>query len=297
MTKTFTLTPLGAFSLRESVEFGFGQRHSERFAGVMRLAFVLDGLQQQVGVAVRQDGATVHCEFEGTNDADAVKRQVARVLSLDHDGRVYEAVGARDPMIGRLQAIAAGLRPPLFYSPYEAAVWSVLSARRPATQMAQVRRRLSEVHGATFDVAGEPIAALPTPRQLLAVSSFPGVPGDKLARMHAVAQAAVEGLLDVDRLVALGPEEAAADLQRLNGIGPFYSSLIVIRATGFSDVLPRDEPMLRGLVSVLYQLDEPCTTDKLEQIAQAWRPFRAWASVLIRAAGSRLPEALVAAAT
>jgi DNA-3-methyladenine glycosylase II len=290
MTKTFTITPLGAFSLRESVEFGFGQRHSEPFAGVMRLAFVLDGRDEQVGATVRQNGDAVHVEFEGSDDAEAVKRQVARVLSLDHDGREYEAVGLRDPVIARLQAAAPGLRPPLFYSPYEAAVWSVLSARRPARQMAEVRRQLSEAYGATFELAGEQASALPTPRQLLGVSAFPGITPDKLARMHGVAEAASSGQLDVDRLVALGPEAAATDIQRLKGLGPFYSSLVVIRAVGFADVLPRDETMLRDLVTSLYELDEPCSAERLEQIAAPWRPFRTWVSVLVRAAGRRLAE-------
>ena len=62
MSGSFTITPRGAFSLRESVEFGFGQRHSDRFAGFMRLAFVVDGTDQQVGVVVRQDADGVHGE-------------------------------------------------------------------------------------------------------------------------------------------------------------------------------------------------------------------------------------------
>jgi DNA-3-methyladenine glycosylase II len=290
MTTSFTLTPQGSFSLRESVEFGFGQRHAEDFSGVMRLAFVLDGLTEQVGAAVRQVSDSAHVEFDGTGDVEAVKRQVARVLSLDHDGREFETVGSRDPVIARLQAVAPGLRPPLFHSPYEAAVWSVLSARRPARQMAEVRRRLCEAHGMTFDVAGEPIAALPTPRRLLEVSAFPGIPDEKMSRMHGVAEAALAGQLDVDRLVALGPQAATADLQSIKGIGPFYASLVVIRATGFTDVLPREEPLLLEMVADLYDMDGPCTPERLDAVAEAWRPFRTWASVLVRAAGSRLRE-------
>ena len=57
------------------------------------------------------------------------------------------------PVIGRLHAAAPGLRPPLFYSPYEAAMWSVLSARRPAAQMAVVRDRFSRAHGRVFNLA------------------------------------------------------------------------------------------------------------------------------------------------
>lgn len=79
----------------------------------MRLTFVLDGFTRQVGVAVRQDSGGVHLTIDGSDDVVAVKQQVARMLSLDHDGRPFEAVGRRDPVIGRLQAVAPGLRPPL----------------------------------------------------------------------------------------------------------------------------------------------------------------------------------------
>jgi DNA-3-methyladenine glycosylase II len=290
MTQSLTITPRGAFSLRESAEFGFGQRDSQSFDGVMRLAFVLDDLRTPVGVAVRQSGDKVELEYDGTDDGDAVRRQVSRLLSLDHDGREFEAVGQRDPVIARLQAVAPGLRPPLFHSPYEAAVWAVLSARRPARQMAQVRQRLSQAHGTVFTVAGQELAALPIPHDLVDLASFPEIPDEKMARIRGVAEAAIAGQLDIDRLLSLGPEAATADLQSIKGIGPFYASLIVIRATGFTDVLPVDEPMLRGLVTSLYQLDPPCSPEMLAEIAQLWRPFRTWASVLIRAAGSRLPQ-------
>jgi DNA-3-methyladenine glycosylase II len=276
---TFTIVPSGAFSLRESVEFGFGQRHADEFDGCMRLAFCQDDLATQVGVVVRQDPAGVHGEIQGGNgDVASVQAQVARVLSLDHDAEGFAAVGDRDPVIRALQQSAPGLLPPLFYSPYEAAVWSVLSARRPAKQMSEVRRRLSEAHGRTFELAGKRVAALPTPDQLLAVDEFPGLPGDKLGRMHGVARAALDGVLDVGRLQRYGPEVAAAELQKLKGIGPFYASLITIRATGFTDVLPADEPLARDLITKLYHLDKPCEAADFERIAEPWRPYRTWAT-------------------
>jgi len=43
-------------------------------------------------------------------------------------------------------------------------------------------------------------------------------------------------------LFDLGPDEAMTRLQQIKGTGPFYSSLIVIRGTGFADVLPLAEP-------------------------------------------------------
>jgi DNA-3-methyladenine glycosylase II len=300
-SRTFTITPSGPFSLMEAGTFGFGQRRGAGWDGVLRLAFCLDGYTEQVGVAVRQDTAgDVHgqvCGLRGVDiDLDLVQRQVARVLSLDYDGTEFTAVGERDPVIGRLQAAAHGLRPPLFYSPYEAAAWCVLSARRPAQQMMAVRDQLSSAHGTVFDLAGQQLAALPTPDQMLKIEVFPGIPPEKIQRLHGVAEAALTGRLDAAYLLALGPEAAAAQLQQISGIGPFYSSLIVIRGTGFADVLPGNEPRALELISRLYELDGPPTPVQLQEIAEPWRPLRTWAVVLIRAAAKRVLGGLPAPA-
>jgi DNA-3-methyladenine glycosylase II len=287
----FTITPRGPFSLAEAATFGFGQRDGSGWDGVMRMAFCLDGYEEHAGVEVWQDAAgTVHgtAHVRGGVGLDTVVRQVARVLSLDHDATEFLRVAERDPVMGRLQAAAPGLRPPLFYSPYEAAAWAVLSARRPARQMQQVRQRLSEAHGEVFEVAGERLAAFPSPRQLLSVSSFPGVPQDKIRRLHGVADTALAGTLDAGYLRALGPEQAMAELQQIDGIGPFYSALIVIRGTGFTDVLPVQEPRALALTAQLYELDAPPGPEEFERIAEPWRPFRTWAVVLIRAAAGRI---------
>jgi DNA-3-methyladenine glycosylase II len=290
-TWSFTISPDGPFSLAEAATFGFGQRMDDDFDGCMRLAFCVDGYRDHAGVEVRQDVAgQVQCVVHAPERVDraAVRGQVARVLSPDHDGEGFLRVGLRDPVIGRLQAAAPGLRPPLFYSPYEAAAWSVLSARRPARQAMQVRTALGEAYGTVIDLAGHRLPAFPTPDRLLGVGSFAGIGPDKLGRLHGVARAALEGRLDVGLLHELGPERAMAEVQTIKGIGPFYSALIVIRGTGFADVLPLNEPRVLALATRLYRLDEPLTELRFRELAEPWRPYRTWAAVLIRAAATRV---------
>ena len=289
MPETFTIVPRGPFSLAEAIGFGFGQRDATG-DDVMRLAFCLDGYQHQAGVEVRQDAAGVHGTVHGPGgtDLDAVRQQVARVLSLDYDAAGFLRAGERDPVLGSVQRAAPGLRPPLFYSPYEAAAWAVLSVRRPPKLMMAVRERLGRAHGAVFDLAGQQLAALPTPDQMLRLESFPGIAPDRMQRLHGVARAAQEGRLDAGHLLALGPEEAMARLREIPGIGPFYSALIVIRGTGFADVLPVGEPKLLTLVERLYNRPGPVSDEELRALAEAWKPFRTWAGVLIRAAAQRV---------
>ena len=286
----------GPYDFGEVALMGFGHRDEREFDGVMRMAFCLDvELETPVGVEARQYGdrveLTVHPPGPGPLDdatLAAVGRQVARVISLDHDGVAFDELCGRDPVLARLHAVAPGFRPALFYSAYEAAVWSVLSARRARNQGIALRERLCQQHGVSFTLAGRPTAALPTPARLRALESLPGLPADRIPRLHAIAEAAEQGRLSTERLRDLPPDEAAAALQQLPGIGPFYASLVVIRALGHADVLAAGESHAREAVEQLYGLDLSAPAE-LERLAESWRPYRTWVMVMARALLGRLP--------
>ena len=287
MIGRFSITPRGPFSLAAAASFGFGQREATT-GDAMRLAFVLDGFAGQAGVILEQtaDGV-VRGRWQGDGDPDAVRSQTARILSLDHDGDAWLEVGRRDPVIGSLQAGHPGQRPVLFHSPYEAAAWCVIAARRPHRESTVVRRRITEQLGRRYELDGQSLDAFPTPRQLLALDVAVGLTEEKVVRLHGVARAALDGRLDPETLGALGPEAAMASLRELRGIGPFYAALIAIRATGFTDVLPEGEPRVLAYAGKHYGDGSPLSPARLAAVAEPWRPFRTWAVVLIRLAGDR----------
>jgi DNA-3-methyladenine glycosylase II len=284
------LTPRGPFDLRLLAGFGFGPTtgRSEPAGPAMRLAFCLDDLNGHAGVALRQDDdGILRGETQCDGEPAAVEAQVSRILSLDHDGEAWLEVGRRDPVIGRLQRRFPGLRPPLFHSPYEAAAWAVISARRPARQAAAVRTQIAESLGRPFDLVGERLTAFPTPTRLLEVQPMHGLPEIKVDRLRAVAEAALARRLDAGYLRSLAPDDALAHLQQLPGIGPFYAMLILVRSTGHADVLATGEPRVLACAAHYYTLDAPPSPERFAELAEPWRPFRTWASVLLRYAGER----------
>ena len=122
---------------------------------------------------------------------------------------------------GALQRADLGQRPVLFHSPYEAAAWAVISARRPAVQAREVRAELSAQFGDSFELDGQTLHAFPQPAHLLQLGDrFPGLNMDKLVRLRGVAEAALEGELDVGTLRLMGPERAIEHVQRRRGSGP-----------------------------------------------------------------------------
>lgn len=291
-----TLDVTGPYDLAEVALMGFGHREEKSFDGVMRMAFCLDGgYERTVGVEARQQAGSVELAVHTASGTDPLipseleraRIQVARVISLDHDGLAFDGLCRADPVLAAVHARAPGFRPALFYSPYEAAVWSVLSARRARSQGIGLRTRLAEQHGTSFDLAGVATAAIPPPAELGAIDSFPGLPADRIPRLHAIADAAGRGELEADRLRALDPAEAMAELQRLPGIGPFYSALIVVRACGHADALAPAEAHSRAAAGEAYGFDHELGDAEFTELAERWRPYRTWVSVMLRALSGR----------
>jgi DNA-3-methyladenine glycosylase II len=177
----------------------------------------------------------------------------------------------------------------LFHSPYEAAAWSIISARRPAGVAARWRTEIAERFGERFELDGATLAAFPQPDRLAGLpDDIGGIGPEKAERLRALAATALTGALDAAHLQDLGPPDAYAEVQRLKGIGPFYATLIVLRATGFADApLPVNEPRVLTHAARLYGLAAPPSAEALSELAEAWTPFRTWTLVLIRMAGER----------
>ncbi|MGH3167139.1 MAG: DNA-3-methyladenine glycosylase family protein [Trebonia sp.] len=293
----FSMTPDGPFSLAAAAGFGFGPNPGRPNSGKpgpaeneMRLAFVTDDMSHHAGVYVTQDpDGTVSADIETDGDPAAAWWQVLRILSLDGPAGEWPEVGARDAVMARLQDEHRGLRPVLFHSPYEAAAWSIISARRYRGQAVVVRNRLAAELGRTFTIAGEQVHAFPLPHRLVKAESLRSVAPQRVEWLHAVARAALDGALDPGTLSGMDPADALAHLQGLPGIGPSYGTLILIRATGVRDVLTFGEPRLAGYVAHFYGAGpSPVSRPDLERVAENWRPFRTWAAVLLRVAGDRL---------
>lgn len=286
----FTVTPDAPFSLAAAAAFDFGPKAGRPAENEVRLAFVTDDMSHHAGVHLTQDpDGTVTGRVETDGDAEAAWRQALRVLSLGRPAREWPEVGARDPVIGRLQREHEGLRPVLFHSPYEAAAWSIISARRHRGQAAVIRDRLSAELGRTFTLAGEQTPAFPLPHRLLKADSLRGVARNRVEWLHAVARAALDGALEPATLAAMEPERALEHLRKLPGIGPTYATLILVRSAGVTDTLTFAEPRLPAYVAHFYGTGAvPASRAELERVAGGWRPFRTWAAVLLRVAGDQL---------
>jgi DNA-3-methyladenine glycosylase II len=209
------------------------------------------------------------------------------MFSLDVDARDYPLVGQRDPAIGRVMRAFPGLRPVIFPSPYEAAVWGVLSQRIAQTQAARLKGALTAAYGDVVNVGTDEVRVLPAPESLLRIKTFAGVPAEKLTRLHGVARAALDGVLDATYLKGLGHEKALIALQEIRGIGPFWAGGIFLRAAGVTEPFPMEEPRTLRALADAHGLHDVPTGDELRKIVERFKPFGMWVSVLLRVAANR----------
>lgn len=280
------VVPRGPFSLAASMRFAEGfapDPHAPDAAtGHLHLAFVPDGETEPVGACVREERGDLVVEVTGGADHERAHAQVLRILSLDIDGAGFSAVGERDRVIGALQQRYDGLRPVGFLSPFEAGVWFLLGQRIRMAQAARLKARLRDAFGQAVDVCGERLVAFPGPHALVDPGAVEGIPEAKRKRIAAFARAAVDGALDGDRLRALDPADAIAELQSLPGVGPFTAQGIVLRGAGAPDVLVAAVPRLARAIAHAYHLPAPPSDAQVAELADGWRPFRSWATVLLR---------------
>jgi DNA-3-methyladenine glycosylase II len=215
----------------------------------------------------------------------AARAQIARILSLDVDGTGFPSIGEHDTVVAGLQADYPGLRPVCFHSPYEAAAWTIIGNRIRMSQAAAIKARLARDHGQGVNVAGRRLHAFPAPRALRELKRVPGLTDIKVERLHAIADAALDGHLDAATLRGQDADQALKDLQRLPGIGPFSAELILIRGAGHPDVFPTAEPRVHRAMTAEYHLDETTANGpaRLAEIADAWHPYRSWVALLLRA--------------
>jgi DNA-3-methyladenine glycosylase II len=281
---TFSIPRPASFRLQAASAFyaGFVPGSGMAAAAVddLTLVFRLDGTFEPVATRLRERDGDLVVDLAGTRDVDRVRRQLARMLGLDADGDAWLELGRRDALVGKLQQEFPGFFTAAKPSPYDAAVWAVIAPRMNMRQAAAVKTRIGADHGDAVTLAGRTHHVFPGPAVLATLDRAHGLSEEKLARLRAVGQAALEGKLDAERLRATSPGDALAELQSIRGIGPWAASHVYYRGAAPVDGLPAVEPrVLHGLAHVA-GIDVP-SADRFTAIAESWRPFRMWVCVLL----------------
>ena len=224
--------------------------------------------------AGRAGGAQVllRVRLTGLRGIGQVVSRCRQLFDLDADPQAIAAALAADEALAPLVAARPGLRVPGAYDGFELAVRAVIGQQVSVPAASTLTGRLAARHGTRLDGAagpGGPLSVLfPRPADLAdADLAGLGLTTGRQAALRALAAACAAGRLDLDP--GTDPDETAARLAELPGVGPWTVAYILMR-TGDPDAFPGTDLGLRRAMERL-----GCGPGR----AGRWRPWRAYAAL------------------
>jgi AraC family transcriptional regulator of adaptative response / DNA-3-methyladenine glycosylase II len=221
------------------------------------------------GIATTSLVAAVQC-VRGLFDLDAAIGDVHQVLS-------------RDTALARMLKARPGIRVPGAWDGFELTVRAILGQQVSVRAATTLAARVANRYGPEIDVAISglqqvPNRLFPGPGKLRrARLESLGITGSRARSIRAVAKATADGHLCFD--AAQDPEAFVEALKLIPGIGDWTAQYVAMRALKNPDAFPAaDLGLLRAFDTEGRKRMKPA---ELLQRAEAWRPWRAYAALLI----------------
>jgi AraC family transcriptional regulator of adaptative response / DNA-3-methyladenine glycosylase II len=212
-------------------------------------ARAIPGIETVEDGVYRRGAARVWLEDGVVRSSRAPAARVRRLFDLDADPAAIHATLGRDRMLAPLLRRRPGVRVPGAWDPFELAVRAIVGQQVSVAGARTVLGRIAATHGLT---AGR-----------LSEVTVEGMPRKRAETIRILARAVTSGE------VVLGRD----DLTRLPGIGPWTANYIAMRL-GDRDAFPAGDLILRRSAGGL-------TERELLRTSEAWRPFRAYAAMLL----------------
>ncbi|HJS21093.1 MAG TPA: hypothetical protein VJ764_00425 [Steroidobacteraceae bacterium] len=108
-----------------------------------------------------------------------------------------------------------------------------------------------------------------------------GITRQKTAYARELATAIASNRLDLEGLALLDDTEVHTVLTRIKGIGLWTSNVYLLMALGRPDAFPASDIALLVAAHKIKKLRQRPTPERLERLAENWRPWRAVAARLL----------------
>jgi AraC family transcriptional regulator of adaptative response / DNA-3-methyladenine glycosylase II len=217
-------------------------------------------------------------ELPGYEGLLQVVERARRLFDLDAAPDEIGAHLRRSRLLRPLVDRSPGLRIPGAWDPFEVAVRAVLEQALTVVDATALAGRLAQRWGEPTPVGGAELSSLfPKPARLAEADlSQIGVPRGCAETLSALASRVASGGLPLD--ASRGLEDAVARLRAIRGLRASTAHYIAMRALGEPDALPwADGALPNGATG----------RAALSRMAEAWRPWRAYAAMHLWAAAHR----------
>jgi AraC family transcriptional regulator of adaptative response / DNA-3-methyladenine glycosylase II len=248
-----------------------------------RRTIALDGAKGTVSVSPAADGrpcleATIR--FPKLTALPAIVARLNRVFDLGADPSLIAGHLGGDPVLAPHVGARPGLRVPGAWDGFELAVRAILGQQVSVAAATTLAGRLAERFGERLGAAeaeGGLTLVFPTPERLADadIAASLGMPAQRARAIQGLAREAARDPRLFHPMQTL--EEAVKRLCELPGIGRWTAEYIAMRALGEPDAFPTGDI---GLMRAMADGDgRRPTPAQLDAAAEAWRPWRAYATL------------------
>jgi AraC family transcriptional regulator of adaptative response / DNA-3-methyladenine glycosylase II len=217
-----------------------------------------------------------------------LERRAVRIFDLAASPQAIAEHLCRDPILAPSVAAFPGLRVPGGWDGFETAVRAILGQRISVKAATSLAGRLASRWGEELPEPDERglTHLFPAPERLAAADlSGLGLTTQKMRSIGSLARLVADGELRLD-----GTGQSADAVERLlglPGIGPWTAQYIGMRALGMPDAFPAGDLILRRAASG----DGTALSEaELATMSERWRPWRAYAAMLLWASYARRRE-------
>ncbi len=216
---------------------------------------------------------------------EVVLDRVSFFLSLSDDLDQFYRTAINDPNFAPVLQKLYGLHQVKFLTPFECAVWAVLSQKNALNAARKAKEALLEKYGTSLEINGHVYRAFPEPNQLAQASKEDLRSLLKHERREDFLSHITQAFGEVDeRFLRTGEYDKVEEwLKNVRGIGDFSARLIMLRGLGRMDKLTVEKRLLAAAGRVY---GRPMTEQRLHVIAEKYGKAKGyWAYYLRTASG------------
>ncbi|MFT5501993.1 MAG: AraC family transcriptional regulator of adaptative response / DNA-3-methyladenine glycosylase II [Woeseiaceae bacterium] len=216
-----------------------------------------------------------------TNALFETVQNAREVFDLDAPvSEIGETLG-QDKSLRKMLSNCEGVRVPGAWNGFELTVRAILGQQISVKAATTLAGRVADRYGEPLRTARDSSThglkrIFPTPEKLMrARFNDMGIVGSRIATIRSVATAVSSGKLQFD--IAQDPDEFCSALMSIRGIGAWTAQYVAMRALKNPDAFPHAD---LGLIKAI-DYPERVTPKELLLRAEKWRPWRAYAAMLL----------------
>ncbi len=214
-----------------------------------------------------------------SRDLMSIVETVRRMFDLDANLAAIHEVLVADTVLEKLVRQQPGLRLPGAWDPFEAAIRAVVGQQVSVKGARTVLGRIVEKTGTRFessDQAGLTHFFPTAPELNVCDLTGIGMPNKRIRTVKALAEKVDQEGFSFTVKGSLS--NFIGELTRIPGIGDWTAQYIAMRAMGEPDAFPAGD---LGIIKALSRSDKRPTVEQIRQRAEKWRPWRAYAAMLL----------------